>query len=110
MEALDVSPAFETLSNLFPVPAPVLLHCYGQLLIFCLGPVALVCSILVLGWPCLVQIGIFPLPSDNLLLLGHGKIFIAVWGSLLQEVWVLGKLLTQACQVISLNALQLCFG
>ena len=83
VEALHVSPTLEALSDLLPVPTSVLLHSYGQLLVLCLGPVALVCSILVLSGPSLVEIWIFPLASNNLLLLGHGEIVIAIRRSLL---------------------------
>ena len=75
MQALNVCSAFKSLSYLFPVLAVILLYSLCQLLVFVLGPVAFdfaiclsVLSLLVLGWPPLIQIRIHHLMSNQILL------------------------------------------
>ena len=77
MEALDVSAALQTLRNLLPVLAIVLSNGAGQLFIFLWRPVALVRPILILCRTRFVDAWVIILPSDDHLLCGLEKFFVA---------------------------------
>ena len=82
MKTLHICPSLKTLSDLLPVSAPVLLYSDGKLLVFLSRPVSFIGSILILGGASLIQIWIFPLSSNNLLLLRHCKVITIAWGCL----------------------------
>ena len=92
MQALNISASIEAFGNLLPVSAPVLLHSYGQLLVFFSCPVAFVSSILVFCRPSFVEVWILSLTSDDLLLFRHRKVISAAWWCLVQEIRILLQL------------------
>lgn len=68
MKALDISAPNKTLSNLLPILTVIFLDSFSQLLVLFGRPVSLVCAILVLGRPRLVDGGVCVLASDDHLL------------------------------------------
>ena len=76
MKALHVCAACQALSNLLPVLTVELLDSFGELLVLLGCPVALICTVLVLCWPCLVDVGVFSLSSADLSL-GSPTILLA---------------------------------
>ena len=66
MEALNVSAARQALSDFLPILTVEPRYSFRELLIFFWGPVALICTILVLSRPCLVDIGVLSLTTADL--------------------------------------------
>ena len=66
MKTLDICAARQALSDLFPVLTVELLDSFGKLLVLFRGPVALVCSILILRWTGLVDVWVLSLTSADL--------------------------------------------
>ena len=102
MKTLHISAPLKALSNLLPVSASVLLYSYCKLLVFLSCPMSFVGSILIFGGASLIEIWIFPLSSDDLLLLRHCKVITIAWGRLMQEIGILGKFLPQMFKLIGL--------
>ena len=102
MKTLHISAPLKALSNLLPVSASVLLYSYCKLLVFLSCPMSFVGPILIFGWASLIEIWIFPLSSDDLLLLRHRKVITIAWGCLMQEIGILGKFLPQMFKFIGL--------
>ena len=102
MKTLHISAPLKALSNLLPVSASVLLYSYCKLLVFLSCPMSFVGSILIFGGASLIEIWIFPLSSDDLLLLRHRKVITIAWGCLMQEIRILSKFLPQMFKFIGL--------
>jgi hypothetical protein len=68
MQTLNISPAFEGLSNLLPVPSPIDLYCLCKLVIFLLRPMAFSGTVLVFSRTGFIQMGIGRLFTQNYLL------------------------------------------
>ena len=102
MKTLHISAPLKALSNLLPVSASVLLYSYCKLLVFLSCPMSFVGSILIFGGASLIEIWIFPLSSDDLLLLRHRKVITIAWGCLMQEIRILSKFLPQMFKFIRL--------
>ena len=79
MEALDIGAAREALSDLLPVLTVELLDSFGKLLVLFRGPVALICTILILGRTGLVDIRVLPLTSADLSLSFSIVLFAQWW-------------------------------
>ena len=79
MKALHVRTASQTLSNLLPVLTVELLDGFCELFVLLGGPVALISAILVLGWPCLVDIRVLSLSSADLSLCSPAILLTQRW-------------------------------